>query len=317
MKIVILDGFTLNPGDLDWSPLKRFGHVEIYDRTPGHLVLERAAGAEIIFTNKTPLREDTLSQLPQLKYIGVLATGYDVVDITAARRMSISVTNVPGYGPDSVAQMVFSHILNITNNVNLHCRDVEKGGWQKQEDFCYLLSPQIEISKKTMGIIGYGEIGRATARIARAFNMRVLVHTRTEPRSLPENVSCVDLETLLSKSDIVSLHCPLTDSTRHLINSDRLKLMKRTSILINCSRGPLVNEQDLAGALEKGDIAAAGLDVLMVEPPSRENPLIGARNCNITPHIAWATREARTRLLQIAVGNLHSYLQGSAENVVN
>lgn len=317
MKIVILDGFTLNPGDLDWSPLKRFGHVEIYDRTPGHLVLERAAGAEIIFTNKTPLREDTLSQLPQLKYIGVLATGYDVVDITAARRMSISVTNVPGYGPDSVAQMVFSHILNITNNVYLHCRDVEKGGWQKQEDFCYLLSPQIEISKKTMGIIGYGEIGRATARIARAFNMRVLVHTRTEPRSLPENVSCVDLETLLSKSDIVSLHCPLTDSTRHLINSDRLKLMKRTSILINCSRGPLVNEQDLAGALEKGDIAAAGLDVLMVEPPSRENPLIGARNCNITPHIAWATREARTRLLQIAVGNLHSYLQGSAENVVN
>lgn len=313
MNIVVLDGYTLNPGDLDWAPLYALGMVHIYDRTDPDQ-LWRANEADIVFTNKTVLSAETLSNLPSLKYIGVLATGYDVVDIEAARTQKIAVTNVPGYGPDSVAQMVFAHILNIVNNVAGHAADVVQGGWGKTKDYCYWLTPQIELRDKVMGIIGYGEIGRATARIARAFGLEVLIHTRTVPEKLPEGIRAVDLENLLTASDIITLHCPLTPDTERLINKDTIAQMKKSAILINCSRGPLVNEEALALALNESRIAAAGLDVLSEEPVKGDNPLIGATNCIITPHIAWATREARKRLFAIAVDNLQSFLAGESKN---
>lgn len=316
MKIVILDGYTLNPGDLDWSPLERHGVLEVYDRTPAGQILERASGADIIFTNKTPLTADTLVQLPQLRYIGVLATGYDVVDIETARTHNIVVTNVPAYGVDSVAQMVFAHILNINNNVAGHAQDVRNGGWSAQDDFCYLLSPQIELTDKVMGIVGYGDIGKATARLALAFKMKVLIHTRTPPEDLTPDEQNVDLDTLFRESDIVSLHCPLTEKTKNLINSESLQRMKKEAILINCSRGPLVDEKALYQALTDGKILAAGLDVLAKEPPSQPSPLYSLPNCFITPHIAWATQEARTRLLEIAIGNLEAFLRDRPRNSV-
>lgn len=317
MKIVILDGYTLNPGDLDWNPLESHGMLHIYERTPGEQILERARDAGIIFTNKTPLTAETLRHLPGLRYIGVLATGYDVVDIEAARKHNITVTNVPAYGVDSVAQMVFAHILNITNNVAVHARDVANGGWSAQDDFCYLLSPQIELTNKIMGIIGYGDIGKATARLATAFKMKVLIHTRTLPKNLAPNEQLVDLETLLKESDIISLHCPLTEKTKNLINSHSLQLMKKAAILINCSRGPLVDEGALYQALENGEILAAGLDVLEREPPPHSSQLYGLKNCFITPHIAWATLEARTRLLDTAIGNLEAFLDERSQNCVS
>ncbi len=316
MKIVVLDGYTLNPGDLDWSALENIGDVKIYERTPADEVLDRAEGAEIVFTNKTVLSADIQGKLPSLKYIGVLATGYDVVDIEAARRHKITVTNVPGYGPDSVAQMVFAHILNITNNVAGHAQDVNQGGWSKTEDFCYWLTPQMELKDKILGIVGYGEIGRATARIGIAFGMEVLIYTRTVPASLPDRVRHTNLEELLASADIISLHCPLTDQTRELIDEKKIKLMKDSAILVNCSRGPLVHEKALADALNAGKIKAACLDVLSEEPVKSENPLIGARNCYITPHIAWATREARTRLLSIAIDNLRAFLRQERQNCI-
>ncbi len=314
MKIVILDGYTLNPGDLNWSPLKRHGILHVYDRTPTQLILERASGADIIFTNKTPLTADSLDQLPQLRYVGVLATGYDVVDIETARTNNIVVTNVPAYGVDSVAQMVFAHILNITNNVAGHAQDVRNGGWSAQDDFCYLLSPQVELTDKVMGIVGYGDIGKATARLALAFKMNVLIHTRTPPKNLAPGEQIVDLDTLFRESDIVSLHCPLTEKTKNLINSTSLQRMKKNATLINCSRGPLVDEHDLFQALKNKEILAAGLDVLEKEPPLQPSPLYSLPNCFLTPHIAWATQEARTRLLDIAIGNLEAFLRDRPRN---
>lgn len=317
MNIVILDGHTLNPGDLDWSPLEEYGKVQIFERTTPDEILDRAKDAEILFTNKTVLAGETINNLHKLKYIGVLATGYDVVDTGAAKNKRIVVTNVPGYGPDSVAQMVFAHILNITNNVAQHSRDVAQGGWSKTRDFCYWLTPQLELKDKILGIVGYGEIGRTTAKIGLAFGMKILIHTRTAPQNLPEDVHSVELDKLLADSDVISLHCPLTGKTKGMINGRAIKLMKKDAILVNCSRGPLIVEEDLAEALNKGDIAAACLDVLREEPVKTGSPLIGARNCVITPHIAWATKEARSRLLHIAVNNLRSFLAGTPENQVD
>ena len=316
MKIVILDGFTLNPGDLDWGELERLGDLQEYDRTPQDKVIERALGAEIVFTNKTVLGADILAGLPELKYIGVLATGYDVVDVLSAGERGVVGTNVPGYGPESVAQMVFAHILNITNNVAAHAQDVSKGGWSSNDDFCYWLTPQIELKGKGLGIIGYGEIGRAVASLGNAFGMNIFINSRTAPQQLPEHYQVMDLETLLSTADIVSLHCPLTEHTRHMINEKKLQLMKPSAILINCSRGPLIDETSLAKALEENVIAAAGLDVLTIEPPLQENVLFNTKHCYITPHIAWATKEARARLMGIAIDNLKAFLQGKGVNVV-
>ncbi len=316
MNIVILDGYTLNPGDLSWEPLKKHGTLSVYDRTPAELILERASGADIVFTNKTLLTAATLDQLPELRYIGVLATGYDVVDIETAQKHNIVVTNVPAYGVDSVAQMVFAHILNITNNVAGHAQDVRCGGWSTQKDFCYLLSPQIELTDKVLGIVGYGDIGKATARLAQAFKMKVLIHTRTPPNKLSPTERLVDLETLFRESDIISLHCPLTAKTKHMINVSSLQLMKKSAILINCSRGPLVDEDAISQALLNERLLAAGLDVLQSEPPDQLSPLFELKNCYITPHIAWATREARSRLLDIAIDNLCGYLDGELRNCV-
>lgn len=314
MNIVVLDGYTLNPGDLDWNELETFGNLQVYERTSSDQVLERARDAQAVFSNKTVLSADTLENLPNLRFIGVLATGYDVIDIEAARRLGITVANVPGYGPNSVAQMVFGHILNFTNNVSEHSHDVIRGGWTKTEDYCYWLTPQVELKDKTLGIIGYGEIGKATARIGEAFGMKILVHTRTVPKNLPGNIRHVSLDELLTTSDFISLHCPLTDKTHELINAEKISLMKNSAILINCSRGPLVDEEALAAALNEEKIRGAGLDVLSEEPVRQENPLIGAKNCVITPHIAWATREARTRLMAMAVDNLRTFLEGKPEN---
>lgn len=316
MEIVVLDGYTLNPGDLDWAPLYTFGLPQIYDRTAPDQIW-RAREAEAVFTNKTPLDADALETLPKLKYIGVLATGYDVVDVEAARRKGITVTNVPGYGAESVAQMTFAHILNISNNVAGHAADVDAGGWSQTEDYCYWLTPQVELKDKILGIIGFGEIGRAVARLARAFGMQVLIVTRTPPDPLPDDIRVVDSDELLRKADVVTLHCPLTETTRSLINEETIGLMKDSAILVNCSRGQLIDEGALAGALENGRIKAACLDVLSREPVRGDNPLIGIKNCYITPHIAWATREARTRLLAIAADNLRSFLDGKPQNTVS
>lgn len=317
MKIVVLDGYTLNPGDLDWTPLKKIGELKVFDRTPQQHIYSRSAEASILLTNKTPLTSELINRLERLNYIGVLATGYDVVDIEAAHKLRIPVTNVPGYGADSVAQMVFAHILAITNNVAGHSVDVQSGGWSSQQDFCYSLSPQIELSGKTLGIIGYGEIGRVVARLGLAYGMKILVHTRTEPTTTVNDITFTDLNSLFSSADIISLHCPLTAHTHNMINRDSLTLMKKSAIVINCSRGPLVNEDDLYWALKNNVIASAGLDVLAAEPPPENTRLYTLDNCNITPHIAWATHEARTRLLNIAVSNVHQYLAGKPINVVN
>lgn len=317
MNIVVLDGFTLNPGDLDWSELEQFGTLTVHDRTKREMLIERCHGAEILFTNKTVLDRATLLELPKLRYIGVLATGYNVVDIDAARERGIVVTNVPGYGAESVAQMVFAHILNITNNVAEHAADVRSGGWQAQDDFCYTLTPQIELSGKMMGIVGYGDIGKATARLAAAFGMRVAVNTRTPPEELTGNFTMVDLDTLFSQCDVISLHCPLTSETHHMINAHRLAQMKESAILINCSRGPLIDEVALKSGLEQREIFAAGIDVLEVEPPKAASPLYHLKNCHITPHIAWATKEARARLLKIAIDNVAAFLRGTITNQVN
>jgi len=316
MNIVVLDGYTLNPGDLDWKDMEHIGTLQVYERTPEEQIVQRAEDAEIVFTNKTPLSAATLADLPMLKYIGVLATGYDAIDLEAARGNNITVTNVPGYGAYSVAQMVFAHILNITNNVADHAADVAEGGWNRVDDYCYCLTPQIELRDKKLGIIGYGEIGKATAGIGRAFGMDISIHTRTPPQNLPEGMHCSTLDDLLQTSDYISLHCPLTEQTREIINEERIRQMKESAILINCSRGPLVNEEALARALNNSTIAAACLDVLSEEPVRSPNPLIGARNCVITPHIAWATREARSRLLAIAVDNLQAFLRGESRNCI-
>jgi glycerate dehydrogenase len=319
MRIVVLDGYTLNPGDLSWADLEALGEVTLHDRTTAgeEHVVDRAADAEIVLTNKTALSREIIGRLPRLQYIGVLATGYNVVDLDAARQRNLPVTNVPDYATPSVVQMVFAHLLNLTLHVSAHGQGVCSGRWTHSSDFCYWDFPLIELAGLTMGVIGFGRIGRATAGVARAFGMKVLAHDATLPADPPDGVQFVALEDLLRGSDVVSLHCPLTPTTTHLINAERLALMKSSALLINTSRGPLVDEAALANALNTGRLAGAGLDVLAVEPPSADNPLLTAKGCCLTPHIAWATRAARQRLLDVAVENVRAFLAGTLRNVVN
>ncbi len=315
MKIVILDGYTLNPGDLSWEGLKNLGEVTVYERTAPADVVSRIGDTPIILTNKVVINREVMQACPNLKYIGVLATGYNVVDIEAAHELGIIVTNIPTYSTASVAQMVFAHILNITNSIATYSQEAKEGKWSTCPDFCYWNSPIVELAGKTMGIVGLGNIGMAVARIALSFGMKVLAATSKSQSVLPEGITAGTVEDVLINADIISLHCPLTDGTRELINADSLKAMKRNAILINTGRGPLVNEQHLADALNNGKIAAFGADVLSVEPARADNPLLKAKNCHITPHIAWATTEARTRLMNIAVENIRQFVSG--ETVVN
>jgi len=318
MKLVVLDGYTLNPGDLNWEGIGRFGDLEVHDRTPENLVVERSKGAEIIFTNKTPIREAAISQLPDLKYIGVLATGYNVVDVDYAKEKGIVVANVPGYGTASVVQMTFALLLELCQHVQSHSESVRKGDWAASLDFCYWNYPLIELEGKTIGIIGFGDIGQKVADIAAAFGMHVLAFSRTKTDQLHrKNFRWADLDELFKESDVVSVHCPLFPETQGLINKESLRKMKRSAFFLNTSRGPLMVDQDLADALNEGIIAGAGIDVLSVEPPQANNPLFTAKNCLITPHIAWATIEARTRLMGIAEDNLSSFSKGKPVNVVN
>lgn len=317
MKIVVLDGYCVNPGDLSWKGLEALGSVEVYEYTTPGEVLERSRGAGALLTNKVRLNAETLAALPELKYIGVLATGYNVIDLEAARRQGITLTNVPAYSTRSVAQLVFAHLLNITQQVGHHAARVSEGAWSRSRDFCFWDTPQIELSGKTMGIVGFGNIGSAVAELARAFGMNVLAYTSKEASRLPLGVEKVTLDELFSRSDVVSLHAPLTPETRGLVDAARLALMKQTAILINTGRGPLVDETALAEALNSGKIYAAGLDVLSSEPPREDNPLLTARNCYVTPHIAWATREARSRLIEVAVTNLGAFLSGHPVNRVD
>ena len=316
IKIVVLDSYVLNPGDLSWNGIEKLGDCTIYNRTPPELFVERAKNANAIFTNKVIINEEIISQLPELKFIGVLATGYNVVDTVAAINAGITVTNIPAYSTASVAQMVFSHILNFAQNVSVHANSVSAGDWAKSIDFAYWKTPQIELVGKTLGIIGFGQIGQAVAKIGLAFGMNVIFNNRSK-KKIDINATQVDLEVLLSKSDFISINCPLTNDNTGFINKISISKMKPTAFLINTGRGPLINEQDLADALNKGKIAGAGLDVLSAEPAAKDNPLINAKNCSITPHIAWATFEARTRLMNIATENLKTFIEGSPINVVN
>ena len=311
--MVVLDGFTLNPGDLDWSQLEAMGPLQVYDRTSAAQVLERSQGASILLTNKTPITAEIIQAIPTLELICVLATGYNVVDTAAARERNIPVVNVPGYSTASVVQLVCALILEHASHVAAHSDAVRAGGWANCVDFSFTVSPLLELAGKTLGIVGYGAIGQAVAAVGRAMGMNVLVSTRT-PR---EGIEPVSLDRLFAESDIVSLHCPLTDATKGLVSAARLATMKRSAFLINTGRGPLVVEADLADALNHGIIAGAGLDVLSIEPPSASNPLLTAKNCIITPHIAWATKEARERLLKATVENVTAFLSGSPKNVVN
>ena len=316
MKIVILDGFAANPGDISWEGLKALGECTIYDRTAPEEVLERSAGAEVILTNKVIINADHMAALPELKYIGVLATGYNVVDIAAAKERGIVVTNIPAYSTPSVAQMVFAHILNIAQQVQHYTDEVRKGRWSSNPDFCFWDTPLIELRGKKIGIIGLGQTGYNTARIAIGFGMEVHAYTSKSTFQLPPEIRKTELDELFANCDIISLHCPLTDSTRELVNAARLKQMKPNAILINTGRGPLINEQDLADALNNGTILAAGLDVLSQEPPRPDNPLLTAKNCYITPHIAWASAAARERLMQIMLDNVKAFLDGKVINAV-
>ncbi len=314
MNIVALDGHALNPGDLSWDGFQTLGDLQVFDRTPEGEIVPRLEKAEIALTNKVPFSRATLEKLPRLKYIGVLATGYNIIDVTAAREGARVVTNVPSYGTTSVAQAVFALLLELTNNAAGHARSVREGRWTASRDFCYWLSPQVELAGLTMGIVGFGRIGQNVAKIAAAFDMQVIVHTGSRGAA---GHDLVDLDTLFARSDVISLHCPLTPETQKLVNAHRLAQMKRSAFLINTSRGALVDEPALAAALNNGWIGGAGLDVLSSEPPPADNLLLKAKNCIVTPHIAWATHAARSRLMNIAVDNLKSYLAGAPTNVVS
>ncbi|MCC6445199.1 MAG: D-2-hydroxyacid dehydrogenase [Armatimonadetes bacterium] len=317
MKIVVLDGYTLNPGDLSWDALNALGDCSFYDFTLPGQVVERAAGAEAVLTNKVSLTRSHLESLPDLRYIGVLATGFNMVDIQTARERNIPVSNVPAYGTASVSQMTFALLLELTQHIGHHARTVQDGLWAESLYFCYWDYPLIELAGLTMGIIGLGNIGQAVSRLARAFEMPVIAYTPRPKAGIAADINLVGLETVFQESDVVSLHCPLTPDTEKLVNADRLSLMKPSAFLINTSRGGLVNEPDLADALNSGGIAGAGLDVVSVEPPVPDNPLFTARNCIVTPHIAWATRAARARLMATVVENLKAYMAGKPQNVVN
>jgi glycerate dehydrogenase len=312
MKIVILDGYCLNPGDLSWDALRDVAPLQVYDRTPEDQVVSRTAGADMVLTNKAPFSAATLARLPDLKYIGVLATGYNIVDVAAARARGIVVCNIPTYGTASVAQFAIALLLELCHHVGSHSEAVRNGEWSCNPDWSFWTSPLIELAGKTMGIVGFGRIGRQTAAVAQALGMRVVFNDVVEAR-VPE---WMPVDQLLAEADVVSLHCPLTPENKGMIDRRRLATMKPSAFLINTSRGPLIADQDLADALNAGVIAGAALDVLSIEPPPEGNPLLRARNCIVTPHIAWATKEARQRLLSVAVQNVVAFMKGAPQNVV-
>lgn len=317
MKIVVLDGGLLNPGDLSWEPLHALGEVTIYDTTPVDKAAQRLRDVDIAITNKVAFSEDLLAHCPQLKCIAVTATGYNIIDLEAARAREIVVTNVPTYGTATVAQFTTALLLTLCNRVGEHDADVHAGGWSKSESWCYWLQPMVELAGKRVGIIGYGRIGQAFGAIAQAMGMTVLAHSRSRP--LPESAQLryVDLDTLYAEADVISLHCPLTPQTKGMINREALAQMKRSALLLNASRGDLINEADLAAALNEGRIAGAAVDVLSSEPPGADNPLLNAKNCIITPHIAWASVDARGRILATTVENVRSFINGDPQNRVD
>ena len=317
MKIVILDGYTANPGDLSWDSLKELGEVTVYERTRREEIAGRAADADIVLTNKVVMDREMMALLPRLKYIGVLATGYNVVDIEAARERDIIVTNVPAYSTESVAQTVFAHLLTVTNRTEHYAEQNRQGRWAENMDFCYWDTELTELAGKTMGIVGLGHIGRRVAEIALAFGMQVKAMTSKKAEDLPAGIQKAELQSLLASADVVSLHCPLTEGTRHLIHRETLRLMKPSAILINTGRGPLVDDEALAEALNEGRLRAYCADVVTEEPPKADHPLLHAPNAFITPHIAWATVEARKRLLQTAIGNVEAFVNGHPVNVVS
>jgi len=315
MKIVVADGYALNPGDLNWEKISHLGELKVYDRTAPELVVERCGDADIIITNKTPVDKSAIESLRNLKMITMLATGYNVIDIRAARQRGIDVCNVPAYGTASVAQHALALILALTNRVHVHAASVAKGEWEKASDFGYALTPLMELSGKTLGIIGMGNIGRQTAQIGVAFGMNIMYSSRSEKPEAPGTYA--DIETVFSESDVVSLHCPLTPDNNQFVNAKMIGLMKRTAFIINTARGQLINEADLAAALNEGKIGGAGLDVLSQEPPRTENPLLKARNCVITPHNAWMTKEARERIMEVTNDNIKAFIDGRPQHVVN
>ena len=317
MKIVILDGYTANPGDLSWGSLKEMGEVTVYERTRREEIAGRAADADIVLTNKVVMDREMMALLPRLKYIGVLATGYNVVDIEAARERDIIVTNVPAYSTESVAQTVFAHLLTVTNRTEHYAQQNRQGRWAENRDFCYWDTELTELAGKTMGIVGLGHIGSRVAEIALAFGMQVKAMTSKKAEELPAGIQKAELQSLLASSDVVSLHCPLTEGTKHLIHRETLRLMKPSAILINTGRGPLVDDEALAEALNEGRLRAYCADVVTEEPPKADHPLLHAPNAFITPHIAWATVEARKRLLQTAIGNVEAFVNGHPVNVVS
>ena len=316
MQIIILDGYTANCGDLSWKALKNFGELTVYDRTRPEEVVLRAKDAEIVLTNKVCLRKQEMEQLPKLRYIGVLATGYNVVDLEAAKEHGIIVTNVPAYSTESVAQMVFAHLLTVTNRTEHYALLNRDGEWLSSPDFCYWNTQLTELAGKTLGIVGLGNIGRRVAAIAQAFGMKVVAYTSKTADQLPSGIGKRTIDELLKESDVVTLHCPLAPGTLHLINSQTLQLMKPSAILINTGRGPLVNDQDVADALRANRLRAYCADVLSEEPPRADNPLLQCENAFITPHIAWATKEARSRLIDVAIGNVKAFIDGQPVNVV-
>lgn len=317
MKIVVMDGKGVNPGDMSWKQIQQFGELIVYERTASEEIIDHVGDAEIVLTNKTVFDEDTIAKLKNVKYIGVLATGYNVVDLKAASKRGIVVTNIPAYSTDSVAQMTFAHILNVTNHVDHYARASRDGEWSRCPDFCYWDKPLVELAGKTIGIIGLGNIGMKVANIALNFGMYVIAYTSKEPKEIPNGINKASIDNILSDSDIISLHCPLTKQTRELINKDSIAKMKRSVIVVNTGRGPLVNEEDVANALHNGLIGAYCADVMCSEPPSADNPLFVEQNAYITPHVAWASKEARIRLMDIAEKNIHSFLSGKPINVVN
>lgn len=318
MKIVVLDGYTLNPGDLTWERLEKLGNVTVYDRTPADKIVERIGDAEIVYTNKTPLTRDTFEKTPQVKFVGVLATGYNVVDVEAAKDHGVVVTNIPTYGTAAVAQFTFALLLELCHHVGEHNLEVKKGVWTQCPDFCFWNYPLIELAGKTMGFIGFGRIGQAAAKVAQALGMKVLAYDGYQnPALVSDTLKYVELDELLANSDVISLHCPLFESTKGMINKGTIAKMKEGVMIINTSRGPLIVEEDLAEALNSGKVGGAAVDVVSTEPAKMENPLMTAKNCIITPHIAWAPKESRDRLMNIAVDNLEAFLVGSPVNVVN
>ncbi len=319
MKIVVLDGYTENPGDLSWSGLEALGELTVYDRTTDHsMITERIGDAEAVYTNKTPITKETILACPNLKYIGVLATGYNVVDVSAAKEAGVIVTNIPTYGTDAVSQFAIALLLELCHHIGEHSRCVKQGDWTNNQDWCFWNYPLIELAGKTMGIIGFGRIGQGTARIAQALGMKVLAYDTFRNEGL-ENENCryASLDELLQTSDVISLHCPLFPSTQGIINKENIAKMKDGVMIINNSRGPLIVEEDLRDALNSGKVAGAAVDVVSTEPIKMDNPLLQAQNCIITPHISWAPKESRQRLMDIAVDNLKAYVDGAPVNVVN